>query len=234
MSISNIIARRRHVGGLSASVGLAVLAVCLMGAVSPQAAQAATPTATGITSVNGAIGSVDLQKVLNGYTKKSTADAAMKTQVDAYTSVFNMQKSDMMLSEADQQSLGALLLKATPTPADQAQIQALQTRSQADYSELTALQQKANLTPADTTRLAALTKEQQQGQQALQDIHDSYTQLLDQKNQAEADLLAADVKSAVAAVAQERNLAVVFDSSLAIYASNDVTQLVINHLNAAK
>ena len=181
-----------------------------------------------------AYGSVDIQKVLTAYNKRTSANDDLKAQADQYLAAFNIQKADSMLSETDQNSLSALLLKPTRTPADEAQITALQTRSQADASELTALQQKPNLTPIDTARLAALTKEQQAGAQALQDANTNYSQLIDQKNQQESDALLVQIKAAVASVAQSKGLAIVFDSSVAIYAGNDVTQLVIDRLNAAK
>ena len=79
-----------------------------------------------------------------------------------------------------------------------------------------------------------MTKEQQAGAQALQNINTNYSQLIDQKNQQESDALLVQIKSAVAAVAQSKGLTVVFDSSVAIYAGNDVPQLVIDRLNAAK
>ncbi len=219
----------RYPSALKLAGAATMLAACLLG---QGAAHAATAPAPALLS--SAVGSVDLQKVLTGYNKRESANDDLKAQADQYLAAFNLQKADNMLSETDQQSLSALLLKPTRTPADEAQITALQTRSQADASELTALQQKPNLTAIDTARLAALTKEQQAGAQALQDINTNYSQLIDQKNQQESDALLVLIKSAVAAVAQSKGLAVVFDSSVAIYAGNDVTQLVLDRLNATK
>ncbi len=207
----------------------AFVAACLIGQGSAQAA-----TAPATAPLVSAYGSVDIQKVLTAYNKRTSANDDLKAQADQYLAAFNIQKADNMLSETDQNSLSALLLKPTRTPADEAQITALQTRSQADASELTALQQKPNLTPADTARLAALTKEQQAGTQALTDANTNYSQMIDQKNQQESDALLVQIKAAVASVAQSKGLAIVFDSSVAIYAGNDVTQLVIDRLNAAK
>jgi Skp family chaperone for outer membrane proteins len=192
----------------------------------------AAATGASINTTLSTIGSVDIQKLLAGYTKKAESESDYEKVVDQYNGAFNAQKANYMLAETDQQTLGTLLLKDNQTPADQAQIKQLEAQSQADAAELAALQQKASPTDADKVRLAALSQEQQASQQILQDVADNYKQQLDAKNQAASDVIAGDIKAAVAAVAQQKGLTVVFDSSLAIYATNDVTALVLAKLNA--
>jgi len=83
-------------------------------------------------------------------------------------------------------------------------------------------------------QLQQFTQQQQQGQQALQDIADTYRQTLDQKNQALSADIASDIRAAVADVAKKQGITVVFDSSVAIYASTDLTPLVITKLGGTK
>jgi Skp family chaperone for outer membrane proteins len=198
----------------------------------PHMVCAATTAASASASAN-TIGCIDMKKVVAGYTKEAQSEADFQKIVDKFQDVWNTQKQNYMLSATDQQNLGNLLLKDNPTAADQAQIKQLETQSQSDATELTALQNKTSPTDSDKVRLAALTQEQQNSQQILQDAGNDYKQQLDAKNQAVSDGIEAEIRAAVASVAQAKGLTLVLDSSLAIYASNDVTQLVLTKLNNA-
>jgi Skp family chaperone for outer membrane proteins len=217
--------RTQFAGGARIAAFIALTAIAF-GAVGTRPASAQSAS-------NMMVGSVDVQKVLDGYTKKTTTEADFQKVVDRYGASYKLLQDNTMLSPDDMQTLSTLLLKPNPTAADTAQIQQLETKSQNDANELTALQQKQNLTDADKARLSALTQEQQASQQALQQVGDSYKQTLDAQNQQQSQQLEDQVRVAVAAVAKKKGLAVVFDSSLAIYASNDVTQEVLAQLNGS-
>ncbi len=219
--------RKSSIQVLIAATAAAVLSALVI--VQPVKAQAAAAPISGIV-----FGSVDIQKVLAGYTKKTTSETAFQVVVSGYQSALQVQQANTMLAAPEQQQLGSLLLKTNRTPADDAQIKTLETKSQSDASELIALQQKASPTDADRARLAVLTQEQQNGQQVLQTVADSYKQAIDQRNQQVSDAITAEIRAAVAAVAQQRGLTVVFDSSVAIYAANDVTPQVLTRLNSGK
>ena len=181
----------------------------------------------------GAIGSVDLHKVLASYNKKTPAQDQLEQMTNQLQQVYATQSAYNMLTADQQKQLGNLLLKANRTSADDAQVQALEGQSQKDAQTLAALQQKKDLTDADRTQLAQLTDEQQAGAQAVQTIHDDYIQRLNQQNdQVEHETLD-DIRSAVAAVAKQKGLSVVFDGDVAIYTANDITQAVIAKLNGA-
>jgi len=214
----------------AAVYGLAIVAVVGSLLFSPlSSAQAGSaPAATSV------IGSVNIQKVLAGYNKKASAEASMQAMADNFNNVFKLEQASAMLSQSDQQSLCTLLLKPTKVQADEDQIKVLQTKSVNDANELATLQQKTSPTDDDKARLTVLTGEQQNGQAALQTIADSFKQQLSDQDQQQSTQLESDVRAAVASVAEQKGLAVVFDSSLAIYASNDVTAQVISKLNSDK
>jgi len=69
------------------------------------------------------------------------------------------------------------------------------------------------------------------GTQALQAIHDDYSQRLNQQSDQVDQQTLDDIRSAVAAIAKQKGLSVVFDSTYAIYTANDITQAVIAKLN---
>jgi Skp family chaperone for outer membrane proteins len=179
--------------------------------------------------------SVDMAKVIAGYSKRATAEATFQAIQQQYQDVFKTQSANAMLDEQDQQQLGTLLLLADSATADQKQqIADLETKSSAASDQLATLQQKKDPTDSDNIQIQQLTQQQAAGKQALSDVGDSYQQKLDQQNQQLSAQIADDIRVAVAAVAKQDGISVVFDSSVAIYASVDLTQTVITKLGGAK
>ena len=176
-----------------------------------------------------------MSKVIANYSKRASADAAFQQAQQQFQDVFKTQTANSMLDAADQQKLGSLLLLGDSATQDQKQqIADLETQASTASNSLAALQQKQDASDADKIQLQQLTQQQQAGQQALQDIADSYRQQLDQKNQQLSADIAADIKVAVAAVAKQQGISVVFDSTVAIYTSTDLTQAVITKLGGTK
>lgn len=192
---------------------------------------ASTSRAASAQSSAGAFGSVDVQKVLAGFTKKAALDQQitdLNTKLDAE---FKQQVNSPMLSATQEQELGTLLAKDAPTDADKARITELEAISQKDADELTSLQQVKDPTDDQKSRLAVLTKEQQDGQAVLQSTADAYRAQVQAENDKLSAQLSDMVKTAISAVAQQKGLAVVFDSQVAIYTANDITDAVTKQLN---
>ncbi len=189
----------------------------------------AAPPATG----TPVFGSVDFQKVLNAYNKKADQETVFQAKEQQLQGVFQTEEANAMLSADDQKQLSTLLQKANQTDPDKAQITALEAKSQKDAQALATLQQTQTPTDADKTQLSQLTQEKQAGAEALQDVADSFKQQLDDENAKLTQQLADDVRAAVGSIAQQKGLTVVFDSQLAVYTPNDITQAVITKLNAA-
>jgi Skp family chaperone for outer membrane proteins len=216
------ISKLRQTGTLPV-VGLALTLLCSGFAavnVSAAAAQSA-PT----------FGSVDLQKVVAGSTRKAQLDQQITDLKEKLEAQFKQQVASPMLSAANQQELGTLLSKTAPTDADKARVTELQAMSQKDSDELTSLQQVKAPTADQTARLGTLTKEQQDGQQVLQGVADSYNAQVQATNDKLAAQLQDTVRQAVAAVAQQKGLSVVFDSGVAYYTANDITDEVAKRLS---
>lgn len=196
----------------------------IVGALPVQAAPAASASA-------GQFGGVDLGRILAGYSKKADLDSQIQALNQKLQSQFNAQQNSPLLTREQITRLGTLVSKSPRTDAETAELTSLQQQAAASAQELTTLQQKANATDADKARLTTLTTQLQAGQQALQEISASYTTQV----QAEQDKLSArlsdQVKAAIAAVAQQRGLAAVFNSQYAVYTANDITDEVLRRLN---
>ena len=176
-------------------------------------------------------GSVDIQKLQSQSSKKAKYDADLHALADRLNTAFTTQTASIMLSKAEQTELGGLLSKANPTDTDRARIAALQGQASKAAQDLTDLQQVKTPTPADTARIAALTTQYDNGKAALSEIGDGYQaqlKALQDKDNAE---FTQSVKEAIAAVAQQKGLAVVFDSNLAVYTTNDITEDVVKRIN---
>ncbi len=210
--------------------GAAALALTLLGLPS------LTPSAHAAPAQSGAIvfGSVDLNKLLTGYSKKAVYDQQVQDLNGKLDAQFKQQVNYDMLTKDQQNQLTALLSKPTPSSQDQATITSLQQQSDKDAQELAALQQKQSPTPTEQARLQTLSQQKQAGQQALQDIADGYRAQV----QAEQDRLSAQlsdtVRLAIAAVAKDHGLTMVFTSQVAVYSNNDVTDDVLKRLNGGK
>jgi len=179
------------------------------------------------------MGSVDVAKLQSGYVKLQDMQNKVKAIGDDLNRRFKIQSGYDMLTLDEQQQLEALLAKPNRTDVENAKVNELENKSSHDSQTLAALQQKppAQLTDADKGQLTALTSQHQSGTQALQAISDQYQ---DQFNAAQTKIqsdFTDQVKAAIAAVAKEKNLAVVFDANVAIYTSNDITDDVLKRLN---
>ena len=201
-------------------------ALALAGAVSgaPARAAEASPAAS-------QFGSVDVQKILTGFTKKAAYDQQIQQLQARLAGYMQQQSASPMLSKEDQAQLGDLLAKPNPTDQDKATISQLQQKSTQAVQEMAGLAQKQNPTDADKSRLADLNKQQDAGKQALEDTYKGYQ---DQAQKATEDLsqkLSQEVKAAIVEVAKQHSLAVVFDAQVAIYTANDITDDVVKRLN---
>lgn len=203
---------------------VASAALALTGALSGVPARAADPAGV-------AFGSVDVQKILTGYTKKATYDQQINQLNARLQGYMQQQSSSPMLSKADQDQLGALLAKPAPTDQDKATISQLQQKSTQAVQQLATLQQKQNPTDADRSQLADLLKMQEAGKQALDDTYKGYQDEVQKANESLSQKLSQEVKVAIGEVAKQRGLAVVFDAQVAIYTANDITDEVVKRLN---
>lgn len=200
----------------------APVAAAMLFAAAPGAARAADPSG---------IGSVDLGKIQSGYSKRDSLSKSIQDLADRLTAAMKVQQASDMLDAAHERQLGDLLIKPSLTDADRAAVAKLQAQSSADAAELGGLQQKQNLSDVDKNRLDYLTKEHQSNKAALEQLNSDYSDQLHQQQDKVATQFTDIVRQAIAAVAKERSLNVVFDSTVAVWTANDITDDVLKRLN---
>lgn len=206
-------------------------AVCLGAAILAGASLSARPLLAAPAAGSAQFGSVDVQKVQAGYSKKGEYDQKIQALQSGLSTQLQTQSNSVMLSKPQQARLGELLAKTNRTDPENAEMTALQAQSTKDFQELTILQQKKDPAATDTTRMDALTKQYQAGQQALREIAEGYQSQIQKQTEGFSNELTSSVKAAISDVAKQRGLSVVFDSSVAIYTTNDITDDVVKRLN---
>ena len=176
-------------------------------------------------------GSVDINKIQAASTKKEAYDTTLHDMASRLDAQFKQQAAYVMLSKDEQLQLSQLLAKANRSDVENTQVTALEAKATHDAQELTNVQQNKNPSSTDSARLDALTKQYQAGQQALTDIGEEYQSQLKKASDTDNADFTKSVKEAISVVAQQRGLAVVFTSDVAVYTGNDITDEVVKRLN---
>jgi len=205
------------------ALGSAALALLSLTAAKPAAAAPASGTLV--------IGSVDINKLQAGSTRKAKYDTDLRALVERLDAAFKVQAANLMLDLADQNELGALLSSPRPSEADRARVTALESKATANSQRLIDLQQKKDPIPADTAQIGALTDLNNNGQKIVSDIGAGYQARLKKLNEDDTTAFTQVVKDAITATAQQRGLTVVFTSDVAVYTTNDITDDVIKRIN---
>jgi Skp family chaperone for outer membrane proteins len=177
--------------------------------------------------------SVEIQRVLSEYKGSQQAGQELESLRQGLTRSLERldQGGAAFLPESELRDLANLYAKEKPADAEKTRISNLEQKASVMGDELTRLQNKATPTDPEKVRLAELAGLQQTGRTTLQTIQQEFQKRLSDREVEIRRKVANDVKAAIAKVAQEKNLAVVFDSQIAVYAANDITGDVVKQLN---
>ena len=210
------------------SVVCSVVTVSVFG---PRPAAAQPRPAPG--DVRGAIGSVDIGRTLSEYRERQKSSEQVQTLRQSLNRVLERLRdsSAIILPEAEAVELSRIYEKTTPSDAEQRRTGELESRARSLSDELRGLQNVASPSEQQRQRLGELAAQQRKTSEALQTIQGGFEDRLQQLDRQLTQKIGEDVKAAVARVAQQRNLTVVFDSQVALYTSNDITADVLKQLN---
>lgn len=182
------------------------------------------------------LGTVDVEQAFNGYEKKKQLEGELMTSYEQMRQRLELRNSNKLLTAAECGQLAELKLKAKPTDADAKKIEELTNLSKQREQEFQSLQQKAAPTDAEKTRLTQLQDQIKSTDAALKDDEVKYQEELNKKRVDLSVQIMQDVNTAVAAVAKEKGLSLVFNKSagepgLVIYSNLDITDDVLKKLN---
>ena len=183
-----------------------------------------------------AIGSIDADRVFNEYEKRIQLYqnlANLKAELEQKLALRN---DNLLLTDAEFKQLLDLKLNPKQQEADAKKIEELLAISRQRDKELETLQQKQDATDAEKARRTELANQKNNVTKALEDERENYQTELDKQTIEANREVALDVQTAVADVAKNKNLAIVFNKSFGaiefvLYSSNDITDDVLKRLN---
>jgi len=215
---------------LHGAIAAAILALFIGALVGSSAFAAETKPAA-------AFGTVDVEKAFDNYEKKQQLDQELVKFVDQLDQKLAMRRDNRLLTPAEFDQLAGLKAKEKPTADDTKKIEELIASSKQREQELQALQQKPDTTEAEKTRLKELTDQGNKNDQLLKDEIGKYQEEITNRQIELSRQIMQEVEAAVASVAKEKGLTLVFNKSAAgepgliIYSNVDITDEVLKKLN---
>jgi Skp family chaperone for outer membrane proteins len=209
---------------------LATMAICAgFGAVAAPTAYAQSAT----TATVPVYGSVDLQRVARESKLNEQNRAEMgRLQTSLRNVIGQFQQHSAQFLTADEiKEMSDLILKEMPTEAEKKRRQALQDKATAFNSERVKLENTASPTDDNRKRYQELVTLDERGKQAIQALAADFQRRSDDKGIELENRLLTAIRGAVAKVAQEKKLTLVFDGAVAIYSANDITADVVKQIN---
>lgn len=177
----------------------------------------------------GQFGVVDFQRCINE--SKARQQAAMdfdtlQKSLNAVLSKLN-QPGIAFLTKPEITELFGLYEKTAPSDAEKKRIGELETKADQQIGAMKRLESTNPLNDDQKKQIQALADAQQIGVQSLREIQQAYQGKLEQKDGELSSNIAKIVKEAVAKVAKEKNLAMVFGADQVVYAQVDITEDVL-------
>ncbi len=199
-----------------------LIAVALMAISIPSFAQSAV------------FGVIDMEKAINGYSKRETMEAELKAKNDQVTANFDSLQKVLVLTPEEIDEYAKIVTSATKDDAQKkrsTELEAKATQFVADFNVLAAKGQAMTAdekTKFDTMRAQAANNENT-FKQMMTDANQSILRMRDEKRLA----LIADIKVAVASVAKEQKINLVFSMNPqnVVYGAIDITDPVLKRLN---
>lgn len=179
----------------------------------------------------GGFGMVDLKRVVDEYEQRKTMEGQLQQLRDQMRAKLQWRANNLLLEDAEITEYENLSSLANPTDQQRQRLQAIEQKSQQLNQELSQLRQKNPPSEQEVQRINQLTAAENRNRENLARIQDDYEQQLNARRDEMINQMLQEIRKAVAAVAQEKGLAVVFDSTQVLFASNDITNDVIRRLN---
>jgi Skp family chaperone for outer membrane proteins len=178
-------------------------------------------------------GSVNLQRVVQESKGNKTDADDFRKYAEGLDQTLKRLASGgaRFLSEAEIKELATLYLKPMPTQAEKTRIGDLEDKGTLAGNKKKRLESTPTPSEADKKDFADLTTAEEKGIQTLRALQADYTKLLENRDEELGKKLEGEVRTAVAKVAKDRGLTVVFNNTTVVYAATDVTDDVIKAMN---
>jgi Skp family chaperone for outer membrane proteins len=176
---------------------------------------------------------VDVGKLSEGYKARADFESQLRAMQAKLQARLDRRDNMPFLTEEEQLKLDELNEKATRTEAENKQMKDLETKNRTVSEEILALRQKPDnmLNDADKAKLAAADKNFREAQGRFTAMRDNLSTQINQFGKSQSEDLMKKVKVSVSKVAEQKGIALVFNSEVALYAGTDITDAVLSELN---
>lgn len=177
----------------------------------------------------GQFGVVDFQRCISESKARQTAAMEFDTLQKSLNAVLGKldQPGVAFLSKAEITELLSLYEKTAPSDAEKKRIGEIETKADQQIGAMKRLESTNPLNDDQKKQIQTLADAQQLGVQTLKEIQRVYQGRLEQKDGELSSNISKIVKEAVAKVAKEKNLAMVFGADQVVYAQVDITEDVL-------
>lgn len=179
----------------------------------------------------GGFGMVDLKRVVDEYEQRKVLESQLQQMSDQMRAKLQWRANNLLLDESEIAEYENLASLSNPTEQQKQRMQQIEQKSQQLNQELSQLRQKNPPSEQEVQRINQLTAIENRNKEALAQQQDQFERQLSARRDELINQMLQEIRKAVAAIAQEKGLAVVFDSTQVLFASNDITNDVIKRLN---
>ncbi|NUL81248.1 MAG: OmpH family outer membrane protein [Armatimonadetes bacterium] len=176
-------------------------------------------------------GVVDMAKVVNESSVAKKRLGELQELERKYNSVLQQMEQNILMTPDERKTYYETAMLPAPNDAQKKAMSDIMNSAKTRGDALTVLQNTATPSPEQTVRLNELTALATQGREQLRVLAEQLNQQLQGELQKGQDEVMTQVKAAIAAIAKERKLSVVFNSTGVVYADNDITDLVIQRVS---
>lgn len=185
-------------------------------------------------SQTAVFGVIDMEKAINGYTKREAMEAELKAKNDQVTANFASLQKVLVLTPEEIDEYAKIITATTQDDTQKKRITELEAKSTQFVTDFNVLAAKAatmtaeEKTKFDNMRTQVATNEAT-FKQMMTDANQSILRMRDDKRM----VLIADIKVAVASIAKEQKINLVFSMNPqnVVYGAVDITEPVIKRLN---
>jgi len=180
------------------------------------------------------IGVVDLNKIMteSDFGKKSTED--LKADYTAREALLTFTKTHPVMTNEQAQKLKELSVKANISAAEKTELDKLKTDIMAAAKKYEELNLKTSPTEAERAQLTDLTARAQTASRLLERWDNEFMQEMQTNRQKAVADAVSKARAAVGEVSKAQGYSVVFETQVAVYGANDLTDAAIKAMNAKK
>lgn len=179
-------------------------------------------------------GVVDLNKCIQQSQVGQANTAQLNAAVNARRGLVDFVKTYKILTAEQAKKMLDLTLKATPTDADKAELDRVKNEVIAAAKKRDELAQKSPLTEDEKKQLDEFARRSQGMAAVLDAWNTDFTQDLTELQQKLQQETLDKARAALAQVGKAQTYSVIYESNVAPYAANDVTDAVVKQMNANK